>query len=105
MKPEFENIELIDNTAENRFELPFNGHIAFITYEQEGEVLALTHTIAPDELKGTGTAQALAEKVFAKVEASGKKIHPYCPYIFAYIRKHPEWKRLVDPAFSGYNGL
>ncbi|WP_426477343.1 GNAT family N-acetyltransferase [Chryseobacterium sp. CBSDS_008] len=45
-----------------------------------------------------------AEKRF-EIEESGKKLLPFCPYVFAFIRKHPEWKRIVDERFEGYDKL
>lgn len=105
MKPEFESIDLIDNKEKSRYELHYNGYVAFTDYEEEDGALAMSHTVAPDELRGTGVAGALVEKAFADIKNKGRKIRPYCSYLLAQIKKHPEWKVLVDPKFENYNEL
>ncbi|MXV37105.1 N-acetyltransferase [Flavobacteriaceae bacterium Ap0902] len=105
MKPEFENIPLNINETNKRFELEYNGHLAFINYGEFGKSIALVHTEAEPELKGTGAASALVEKTLTHLKEEGKEILPYCPYVFAYIKRHPEWKEIVNPQFPGYNQI
>ncbi|WP_394803532.1 GNAT family N-acetyltransferase [Niabella hibiscisoli] len=47
----------------------------------------------------------MVEQTLLQLEQEGKQILPYCPYVFAYIKKHPEWKRLVHPSFPAYHQL
>ncbi len=103
MKPEFENIPLAK--AEKRFEIEFNGHYAFIDYRETPHQIALIHTEAEPELAGTGAAAAVVEKTLNYIEESGKKLLHYCLYVFAFIRKHLERKRIVDEKFEGYDKL
>lgn len=103
MKPEFENISLVK--AEKRFEIEFNEHYAFIDYRETTHQIALVHTEADPELAGTGAAAAVVEKTLNYIEESGKKLLPFCPFVFAFIKKHPEWKRIVDEKFEGYDKL
>ena len=60
MKPEFENIPL--TKTENRFEIEFNGHSAFIDYREMGSQIALNHTEADLLISGRGAAAAVVEK-------------------------------------------
>lgn len=103
MKAEFENIPL--NKADKRFEININGHFAFIDYREVGDKIALIHTEAEPELAGTGAATAVVEKTLHYIEDNGKKLLPYCPYVFAYLKKNPEWKRIVDEKFEKYDSL
>lgn len=105
MKPEFENIELIKNQEKERFEIEFNGLFAFIDYKETAENIALIHTEVEPGLEGTGAASAVVEKTLNFIKTSGKKLLPYCPYVFAYIKKHPEWKAIVNENFPNYNEL
>lgn len=105
MKPELESLQLLKNDEKQRFELQNNGHIAFIDFEEKEHLIALVHTEAPEELQGTGTAVALVEKTLQHIEKSGKKVMPYCPFVLAYIKKHPAWKHLVSEKFPGYEQL
>ncbi|MBW8524123.1 N-acetyltransferase [Chryseobacterium chendengshani] len=105
MKPEFENISLVKNEEKKRFEIEYKGHLAFIDCKEKSRQIALIHTEAESELAGTGAAAALVEKTLIYIENSGKKLLPFCPYVFAFIKKHPEWKRIVDERFEGYDQL
>lgn len=105
MKEEFKNIPLIKNEGKKRFEIEIDGHYAFINYEEHGSQIALVHTEVPDALGGKGVAAALVEKTLNYLEDNGKSLLPFCPYVFAYIKRHPEWKRIVSPKFSGYDQL
>ncbi len=105
MKPEFENIPLVKNEDKKRFEIESDNHLAFIDYKESSHQIALTHTEAEPELAGTGAAAAVVEKTLTYIRKSGKKLLPFCPYVFAFIKKHPEWKRIVDESFEGYSNL
>ncbi|MBK1895241.1 GNAT family N-acetyltransferase [Chryseobacterium paridis] len=105
MKPEFENTPLVKNESKKRFEIEVNGHFAFIDYREGRDQIILVHTEANPELAGTGAAAAVVEKTLHFIEENAKKLLPYCPYVFAYIKKHPEWKRIVDEKFERYDQL
>ncbi len=105
MKPEFESIPLVKNEKKKRFEIEINGHFAFINYGDFGNQIALVHTEAEPELQGTGAASALVEKTLQYIESEDRTLLPFCPYVFSYIKKHPEWKRLVDTHFKGYDSI
>lgn len=105
MKQEFENIELLKNDAMKRFEISVNHHIAFVNYGEFENQIALVHTESAPELKGTGAAAALIEKTLQFIKESGKTLLPYCPFVFSYIKKHPEWKAIVDKSFIGFNKI
>lgn len=96
MPEQYQSLELLDNKATHRFELVIDGHTAFIEYMERPEHILLEHTEVPDILSGKGVAAALVEKTFQYLEAKGQKIIPHCPYILAFLKKHPEWNRLVD---------
>ncbi len=103
MKPEFKNIALQDTG--DRFEIEFNGSSAFIDYRKMGSQVALNHTESDLLIAGTGAAEALVEKTLQYIEDHQKKALPFCPYIQAFIRKNPDWKRVVDERFHGYDQL
>lgn len=105
MKSELENIPLVKNEEKKRFEIELNNHFAFIDYKETSQQIALIHTEAEPQLAGTGAAAAVVEKTLIHIEESGKKLLPFCPYVFAFIKKNPEWKRIVDQRFEGYDKL
>ncbi|MEZ4881337.1 MAG: GNAT family N-acetyltransferase [Flavobacteriaceae bacterium] len=105
MNPEFITIPLVKNETKKRFEIEINGHFAFINYGEMGNQIALVHTEAEPELAGTGAASAVVEKTLSWIEQNNKTLLPFCPYVFAYIQKHPDWKRIVDKRFKAYDKL
>ena len=59
-----------------------------------GEIY-LTHTEVPRELEGKGIGSQLVEKTLQDIERQGLRLVPLCPFVAAYIKKHPEWRRIV----------
>ncbi|MGJ8593922.1 MAG: GNAT family N-acetyltransferase [Aquaticitalea sp.] len=105
MQEEFIDILLVKNEAKKRFEIQIDGSFAFINYTETSHQIALVHTETEPALAGKGAAGAVVEKALHYIEASGKTLLPFCPYVFAYIKKHLEWKRIVDTHFNGYDKL
>ena len=99
MKEEFLNLPLHKNEDTNRFELTVEGHTAFIDYEEDEKIIKLIHTESPEALAGRGAATALIEKTFNYIEENAYQLVPLCPLVFAYIKRHPEWKRLVPSKY------
>lgn len=100
MKPEYAEIPLIKNEEKKRFEITVEGHTAFIDYKEREGKITLTHTESPLELEGKGAATALVEKTLEFIEKNHYTLVPLCPFVFAYIKRHPDWKRIVDPDFK-----
>lgn len=105
MKEEFLPLDVIKNDTTHRFELTVDGVIAFIDFKQKDQLIKLIHTEVPETLGGRGVAAALVEKTLMYLESNDYTLYPYCPYVFAYIKKHPEWKRIVDPTFPKFSEL
>ncbi len=79
----------------HRFELEAGGHVAFSTYERSGDTITILHTEVPKELGGRGIGTALAHGMLELIRAEGLKVKPLCPFVKAYIGKHPEYADLV----------
>jgi uncharacterized protein len=83
-----------DNTERHRFELDAQGHIAFSNYKRADGVLTILHTEVPKELEGHGIGSALVRGVLDLARASGEKVIPVCPFVKAYMDRHPEYADL-----------
>ena len=94
MEGNIEETDLINNEAGSRFELTIDGHTAFVDYETT-PVLTLTHTEVPEALEGKGIGKILAAKVFAYLQTTGKKAKVLCPFLAAYLKRHPEWQHIA----------
>ncbi|MCA8830918.1 GNAT family N-acetyltransferase [Hymenobacter pini] len=100
MKPELQDLPLIDNNGSHRFELTVNHSIAFMEYGERDGNLALFHTEVPAQLEGQGVGTAIVEKVLLEMERRHKLMIPLCPFVTSYLKRHPEWQRLVAPAYQ-----
>ena len=83
-----------DNTERHRFELDAQGHIAFSNYKRADGVLTILHTEVPKELEGHGFGSALVRGVLDLARARGEKVIPVCPFVKAYMDRHPEYADL-----------
>ena len=87
--------EVTHNEAENRYELAVGGDTAVAAYRMEGDVLAFTNTVVPEELEGQGIATRLVEGALADVRERGLKIRPLCAFVQHYVERHPDTQDLV----------
>lgn len=85
-----------DNEAKHQFELIVDGHTALAAYRLKPGVITFTHTEVPKELGGRGIGSQLAKGALDLVRARGLKVVPLCPFIKAYIEKHPEYQDLLQ---------
>ncbi|WP_019135804.1 GNAT family N-acetyltransferase [Cellulomonas massiliensis] len=84
-------VEVVENTAEHRFEArePGTGRVmGFSQYQDvEGYVVFLhTETTPADE--GKGVASALVAGAVDQLRASGRRGVALCPYVRAWLKRH-----------------
>ncbi|MBS7563241.1 N-acetyltransferase [Mucilaginibacter sp. Bleaf8] len=91
----YENLELINNQPVHKFELFVDGYRAFIDYKQKGNKVYLIHTEVHVALKGKGVAEAIVEKTLNYLEANHLILVPLCSYVQLFLKRHPEWNRLL----------
>lgn len=88
--------ELTDNAAEARFEMPVEGHTAFVTYRRGDDgVISLNHAEVPRVLEGKGVGSRLVRATLDQVRREGLKVIPRCSFVRAYIERHPAYADLV----------
>ena len=87
--------DIRDNPALGRFELDAEGHTAVSYYKLAPGVITFTHTEVPPALEGRGIGSRLARGVLEAARARGLKVVAKCPFVSAYIAKHPEFGDLL----------
>jgi predicted GNAT family acetyltransferase len=80
--------EVIDNVAEERFELTEDGHLAELVYHVHGDRLTLIHTEVPDELGGRGLGGVLVRAALERARRDHLTIVPTCPFARGWLEKH-----------------
>jgi uncharacterized protein len=87
---------IADNPAASRYEIHVDGDLAgFVEYRLLGEAISLIHTEVEPAFQGAHLATVLARFSLDDARKRGLAVLPYCPYISAWIRKHPEYTDLV----------
>lgn len=95
MLDDYKPLELINNTTDRRFELKIGELTAFIEYRQTPDHITLIHTEVPQELEGKGAGTAIIEKTLDYIEKNNLKLVPLCPFVVTYLKRHPDWKRVL----------
>ncbi len=87
--------DIIDNIEKHRFELAVDGHIAATYYDIADGVITFIHTEVPPELGGKGIGSKLIRGALDQVRDDGMKVIPQCPFVKAFIEKHPDYQDLL----------
>jgi uncharacterized protein len=83
------------NAAADRYELDCADGPAVAAFEDDGRVRTFTHTVVPPAAEGHGVGSRLVAGALADTRARGLAVVPRCPFVAAYIERHPEWADLL----------
>ena len=97
--------EVVDNTAEHRFEVRLGSDVAFAEYRLKPGQIVLPHTVVLDAFAGKGVASALAKHAFGYARDNGLKVIPTCPFMAGWVKKHPEAQDIVDSSCKAELGI
>lgn len=89
------NFTLINNEEANRYEFHIDNHIAKIEYIETGDKIIFTHTEVPKELEGKSIGKNLVRMALEDIEKKKLILMPLCPFVASYIKRNPEWKKLL----------
>jgi predicted GNAT family acetyltransferase len=90
-----EPIIITNNEKEQQFQVKMEGEMAYLEYRFYKGNIALMHTEVPDKLGGRGIASTLAEYAFSYARDHKLSVKVYCPFVAAYLKKHPEHLALL----------
>lgn len=90
-----------NNEQQQRFEIHAANEIAFLEYRFYKKDIALMHTVVPEQLSGRGLASTLAHHALEWAKEHDKKVMVYCPFVAAYLKKHPEYNSIIDRQYQG----
>ncbi len=95
MEIDLNQYHVVQNEEKNRFELKIGELVAISEYMNRPNMIVFTHTEVPRALEGKGVGSKLARESLDFARKLGKKVLPLCPFIKAYIKRHPAYQDLV----------
>jgi len=88
---------VVDNPDRHRFEIRVDGVLAGSAYyrrypaeTEASERIVFTHTEVDKAFEGKGVGSRLANGALTLAKEHGLQIVAQCPFISAYLKKHPE---------------
>lgn len=96
-EPATADATIVNNETAHRFEAGFPEGVAVLLYRYESpRVLVLVHTEVPSSLRHRGLAAQLAKAALEFARAHDLHVVPGCPFVRAFLAKHPEFQTLVQ---------
>ncbi len=88
---------VVDEPDQHRYEIRLGEELAgFAIYHRRGGKAYFVHTEIDPAFEGKGLGSTLAKGALDAERALGEPVVPLCPFIRAYIDRHPEFADLVD---------
>jgi predicted GNAT family acetyltransferase len=92
-------VDIVDVPEAGRYEARIGGaEVGRAEYRRAGPTLILNHTEVIHEYEGRGIAGRLARFALDRARADGDRVLPRCPYMKAWIERHPDYADLVATA-------
>jgi predicted GNAT family acetyltransferase len=89
---------IINNVERQQFQVQIDGEVGYLEYRLSDGMLVLMHTEVPEKLSGRGIGSALAGYAFEYAREKGMSVKIYCPFVLAWLKKHPEQGDIVVKA-------
>ncbi len=97
MTDELGAIRVLEKAPLHRYEASLDGVLAgFVTYQLEPGGIVFLHTKTEPAFEHRGVASHLARVALDDARDRGLRVTSLCPFVSAYIDRHPEYADLVD---------
>lgn len=91
------NVEVRNDPEDRQFTVEVDGRaVGKAEYRLRGDTYLFIHTEVDPEFQGRGVANRLARAALDDVRQQGRTLVALCPFIAAYIKRHPEYDEIVD---------
>lgn len=89
-------LRIADNTERTRFEAHLGAELAgFTDYHAQPGLVTLLHTEIDPAFAGQGIGSRFVAGILDDVRSRGLHVLPICPFVRAFLQKHPEYEDLV----------
>ncbi|MFI0353183.1 GNAT family N-acetyltransferase [Actinomadura sp. 9N407] len=90
------NVTITDAADRHRFEAHIDGSLAgFAEYMRSDKLVVYPHTVVEPAYEGKGIGGALARAALDDARERGLPVLATCPFIAAWLRRHPEYEDLA----------
>lgn len=97
--PETGELRVSDNPDAGRYEVHLGSALAgFTDYHLQPGLITLMHTEIDPAFEGQGVGSRFVEAVLDDIRRRGMRVLPICPFVRAFIQRHPEYADLVGTA-------
>jgi predicted GNAT family acetyltransferase len=91
-----QRITVADRPDRSRYEIELDGErVGRLTYGLADGVITHRHTEVDPSVGGRGLGSALVRFALDDARARGLTVIPRCPFVAAFIVRHPEYEELV----------
>lgn len=93
-------VEVARDDVQHRYLARVDGEQAVVAaYRPADGAVVFTHTVTEPRFEGQGIASALVAWALDDVREQGRSVVPRCPFVAAYVERHPErYADLIRPA-------
>lgn len=95
MEIELNELEITNNSAENRFEVWIDGQLSKLDYIEDGNTIVMTHVGVHPEHRGGGVAGRITQVALEYAKQRNLRVIPMCSYVASYIRRNPQYIELT----------
>ena len=88
-------ITVAHDEARQRYEALIGSEVAGTAHYRVQDQKNFWHTEVKPEFEGKGVGSALAKGVFEDLRSRGEKVVVTCPFLTAYLKRHPEYADLA----------
>jgi len=86
---------IVRDAASHRFTLSSGTGVAVLDYRaHDARTLEYYHTFVPAPMRGRGVASRLVAHALRYAAEQRLAVIPTCPFVAAFIRRHPEYAAL-----------
>lgn len=90
------DVLVADAPANARYEARVDGELAgTIVYQLEPGLLTMMHTEVSPGWEGKNVGSQLVRGALDDARARGLQVRPLCPFVVAWLRRHPDYGDLV----------
>jgi predicted GNAT family acetyltransferase len=99
-------VAVTQDEALERYEIAVDGEVAgFAEYRLRPGLIAFVHTEIDGRFEGRGLGGKLVAAALDSARSEGLIVLPFCPFVTAYIERHPEYADLVPADYRERFGL